>query len=234
MESVDFKNIAQGAQAIIFALGAILGAIWALLRFGITKEGDRANLEVERLKNEAYKLGGIAKSSTVRAFKQDNGHYLVQIDFVLENRGVHSERCYYREPPVVVSQITHADGDEVFTEVLRKKILVANHDPNSNATFNVSYVLRPHIPLTLSTSCELAEPGNYMFSLILEKDKPQAVLASDRDVEDSVDKEFESYREHPLFDESKMNFEAVSIHTYHYVGEETINSALPGNSNKQG
>ena len=49
MTPEDFRNVAQGLQAIFLSFAAIVGGIWVLLRFGLTRERARAQLEVEKV-----------------------------------------------------------------------------------------------------------------------------------------------------------------------------------------
>jgi hypothetical protein len=58
MSPEDFKNIAQGLQAVLIGFTAFSGGIWALFRFGITREFHKAKLELENLQKEAYLLRG--------------------------------------------------------------------------------------------------------------------------------------------------------------------------------
>ena len=43
----EFRNIAQGIQAILLSLAALGGGAWALMKFGITGERIRAKICTE-------------------------------------------------------------------------------------------------------------------------------------------------------------------------------------------
>ena len=52
ISSEEFKNIAQGIQAISISIAAIAGGIWGMLKLYMSKELDKSKIEALQKKKE--------------------------------------------------------------------------------------------------------------------------------------------------------------------------------------
>lgn len=224
MTPEDFKNVAQGIQAIFIAFAAIAGGIWALLRFGITRERARAQLELEVLRAETERLKGVGCEFDIR-HEEYNGTFLVYADVTLTNYG--SNVLVYRcdNKPFHINRVTVQDNDTWFDEVSRLNIEDATPKIEMQVTFATTLALLPDTPVTLSFHYVIQESGSYMFSLVFERDQHEEGTSA-RDKQE-LQKQWEVYREHkdnPLYE---ANPKAQLVFNKHYfVGRKALASRV--------
>jgi len=197
MSPEEFRNIAQGVQAILICFAAVFGGIWAILRFGITKELQKAKLEVENLQAEAYKLGGVTCEIEI-THKEYDGKYYAYADFTLINMASRSATYRCDNFPFHVKKVSEVKGGFDFKEISRQQISDPASDDKAAWRFATSITFLPNTPVRLSFFCELSKPGNYQFCLLLEGTKPEPKLNSDKIEFDKVDQYYQEHKNHPL------------------------------------
>jgi hypothetical protein len=219
MTPEDFKNFAQGFQALFVAFAAIVGGIWVLLRFGITRERARAQLDLERLRVETEGLKGVSCELAVH-HEEHEGKFFVYADATLMNHG--SSALVYRcdDGPFHINRVTIRNNDTWFDEVARLNIEEATSNPDMQSTFRVSVALLPNTPVRMSFHYVLDEAGSYMFSLVLERDKfDEGKLARDKQELQKRWEIYKQHKDHPLYRE---NPKAELVFDKHYfVGRKT-------------
>ena len=65
MDFEDFKNLAAGVQSCFVALAVLVGGTWALCRFFLLKDIERARAEVEKSRKELSERGHLQVKLTV-------------------------------------------------------------------------------------------------------------------------------------------------------------------------
>lgn len=225
MTPEDFKNIAQGVQALFIAFAAIVGGIWALLRFGITRERARAQLELERLRAETEGLKGVSCELALR-HEEHQGDFFIYADATITNHG--SNALVYRcdDRPFHVNRVTIRNDDTWFDEVVRLNIEDATSSPDMQVAFATTLALLPQTPVRLSFHYALKEAGSYMFSLVLERDE----FDEGKSVRDKqeLQKRWEVYKKHKDHPHYRENPKAELVFNRHYfVGLRTENEEGP-------
>src|SRR5206468_824445 len=120
MTPEEFRNIAQGLQAIFLSFAAIVGGIWVLLRFGLTRERAKAQLDVEKARAEAHRLRDVSCEITVSHEQTDRSpRYLVYVDATLFNHGPNVRVFRCDDFPFHIDRVTISDNDTLFEKVAR-------------------------------------------------------------------------------------------------------------------
>jgi hypothetical protein len=86
----EFKNLAAGIQSIVIALGFLTGGVWAIFRFRVFKETEKAKAELDKLKREIAERGVIDVKLNPSVIQNDANKY-IKLDMVLENTGNRNE-----------------------------------------------------------------------------------------------------------------------------------------------
>lgn len=196
----EFRDTAQGLQAIFLSFAAVVGGVWVLLRFGLTRERAKAQLDVENARAEAYRLRDVSCEMAVRCEQgAAPAPYLVYVDATLMNHGssVRVLRC--DDYPFHIDRVTVQNDDTWFDKVVRLRIEHATNETDIQVRWPVSLSLFPDTPCRLSFHYELREPGSYMFSLLMGAEDLEAKSAFDREELAKRRKFYEQYKDHPQF-----------------------------------
>ena len=178
MSPGDFKDLAQGVQAILLGMSALLGAVWVLLRFALTREQRRAVLELERIRIEAQRLRGISGDIAIK-YVGAFAPYAVYVDVTLTNLGDRVRVFQTDDYPFRVSRATFIYGEVRYTEVARVQLEGASVMGKESDIFT-SITLLPQTPRKCSFFCEVNESGSYLFSFLLPDGGPVAISPEDQ------------------------------------------------------
>ena len=196
----EFRAIAQGFQALFLTLAAVVGGIWVLLRFGLTRERARAQLEVENARAEAYRLRDVSCEMVVRC-EQVAGStpYLVYVDATLLNHAANVRVLRCDDFPFHIDRVTIQNNDTYFEKIARLRIEHPTNEMDIQVRWPVSLSLFPDTPCRLSFHYELGEPGSYMFGLLMGAEDVEAKSAFDRKELAKRRTFYETYKDHPQF-----------------------------------
>ena len=200
MTPEEFRNLTQGLQAIFLSFAAVVGGIWVLLRFGLTRERARAQLDVERARAEAYRLSDVSCQIVV-THEQPFGspNYLVYVSATLLNHGPHVRVFRCDDFPFHIDRVTISDNDTFFEKVVRLRIEHATSEAALQVRWPVSLTLFPDTPTRLSFHYVLTDPGSYMFSLLLDCEDLEAKSARDREELAKRKRFYDEYMNHPQY-----------------------------------
>jgi hypothetical protein len=224
MTPEDFKNIAQGAQAIFLSVASIIGGVWVLLRFGLTRERVRAQLELERNRADTQRLRDISCEMSIRHAQIDHARFLVYVDATLTNHGSDLRLFRVDDFPFHINRVTIRDGDTWYDEVVRLRIEGASSERDLQVRWPVTLTVLPDTPCYLSFHYELDSPGSYMFSLVLGSEDLEAKSARDKKELERRRPIYDEYKDHPAY---RPDPKAELVFDKHcYIGEEWIDPSV--------
>jgi len=211
----EFKDIAQGIQAIIISVAALSGGIWALFRFGAMKEYQRAQLELENLKVESYRLSGVSADVNISHQKLSNGKYYVSAEFTFLNYGTNVVTYKCDDYPFHLNKVSIVNEKTVFLEIIRLRVESASSDKGTECRWFTGLTFFPMTPVTLSFFYEVEESGNYMLSIMLESDEVKANLREDINALNRKRVLYENHKGHPNYIKKPTN--NFGVHKYHLI-----------------
>jgi len=92
MDIEHFKNLADGIQSIIIALGVLIGGGWALFRFRTLKDIEKAKADLEKLKRDLLERGNLKIEMQASQFDASDGSVqYISITLVITNVGNRTE-----------------------------------------------------------------------------------------------------------------------------------------------
>lgn len=200
MTPEDFKNVAEGVQASLLAIGALVGGVWVLLRFRLTREVQRASIELERMRAEVQRLRGVTGEISVTSQLTSSQTYYIYMDITLTNLSDHVRVFRVDDFPFHINKVSIEEGDTEFQEIVRLRIEGASMDRETSSRWLTTLTLLPGTPRRLSLFYELENAGNYLFSLVMEADEPVAVSPDDRKEIQRVHAIYDEYRDNPYYD----------------------------------
>ncbi|MCL6272542.1 hypothetical protein M3P19_00895 [Muricauda sp. 2012CJ35-5] len=178
----DFKNLAQGIQAILISVVAIIGSAWGILKFKYTREKEKAQHEIDKIKKELQKTQGIKVDIKTEYFKNTNDYDLI-VEIELENPRSTMRVVYTDGHPVLLNRLTsNRKGRYDYKEVAKSGIYSAAPEENYDIQWLSSICLLPNTPTIFHVPFKVEEPGIYAVSLVLGSDRPfEEILLSEED-----------------------------------------------------
>lgn len=163
----DFKNIAQGVQAILISIAAIIGSAWAIVRFRYTREKEKASYEIEKIKRDIQYSRGIHIDLSCDFYKSDNGYELI-VELELKNLGPIVKVYFTEDYPLRLNKIKLNDKNEVeYKEVARTQLITISADGRKLGQFFTSVSLFPNTYNRFNRAFKIKDPGLYALSIVL-------------------------------------------------------------------
>jgi hypothetical protein len=104
-----FKNVADGVQSLVLAIGLIVGAVWTLYTFRHLASAQKASAElteIERRQQPGFAIAIDTKCSTKRL----DGAYELFISLELRNDGRQNIRLDLSEPSISLAKVRPENG----------------------------------------------------------------------------------------------------------------------------
>lgn len=217
MSPEDFRNIAQGIQAILISLAALGGALWALFRFSLTKEQQRSRYELEKLRAEAEKSGGVSCDIKISHQKIDKSRYHVNVEFTLLNHGMSLVTYRCDDFPFHINKISMIEKEVYFTEIARSRIQEASADDDTFARWLTAITIKPGTPKTIALFYELDSPATYNFALLLGSEKFMPKSEEDKECVERANEIYQEHKDHPQYIE---NMPSMAVFSKYYLVSE--------------
>ena len=215
MSPEDFKNIAQGLQALLIGFAVIVGGVWAVFRFRATKEKEKSELEFERMRLDAKRQGGIDAELSITHKKISDSEFYLYCDVVFNNYGMYAETLTSHDYSFRVNKVENSGGTLEFEEVARMHVISSSREKFEKGSFETAFTVRPNTPVRRSLFCVVDSPGNYMVSIEYGCSLPKVLLEEDNDAYAKQIEEYDKYRTHPNYNpEWKWKF---SRHKHYHV-----------------
>jgi hypothetical protein len=120
MTAEDLRTVAEGIQAILISIGVVVGGIWALVRLKLTREIDKAKLEVTQLQRQSLLKKGLQRSIEVALFPGDQSRIPAIISVHVKNLGAEPYTLDFNNGPMVISRVRpDEDGNHEFMQPKR-------------------------------------------------------------------------------------------------------------------
>ena len=106
MDFEDFKNIAQGIQALGLFIAIICGGIWTVFKLISSKELDRARFEAQKLKKENSRKKGIEGLIKIdKGQRIENNLIPIFIEVELENKSSETHTLDWNKWPIKIARV---------------------------------------------------------------------------------------------------------------------------------
>ena len=108
----DFRNLAQGIQAVGFFVATIAGGIWAVFKLINSKELDKTRSEAILLKSQIERKKGLTgKMNCVIGRGLSNNLTPIFIDVVIENPSTETHTLDWEVFPLKIAKVDISDSD---------------------------------------------------------------------------------------------------------------------------
>jgi hypothetical protein len=171
MEYVDFRNLAQGAQAVGFLIALLAGGFWAVYILFSSKELLKKRSEAMLLKSEAERRKGLGGSITCKMGKRlSNKNTPIFIDVVIENFSTEIHTLDWNSFPLKIAEVDFDYSKEYCEYDVKpitklQEIRINPEGENTYATLTTSSTLLPESKKNLKFLWHCPADGIYLFSI---------------------------------------------------------------------
>ncbi|WP_148282298.1 hypothetical protein [Corallococcus coralloides] len=161
MDHEKFKNVANGIQSLVFAVGAVVTAGWAIFTFtalGSQNKAAAEQLELEQRIRQEPMLQIELSMQQSPALVEDQ---LLRISAVLRNEGKRTLAIGLMDGPLTMVRVDVTGGH---MKVLSSPLNMQNIKIESNGqlTSIEQRILRPGQSRTIPFAVRVSEPGDYL------------------------------------------------------------------------
>ncbi|MEM8929085.1 MAG: hypothetical protein AAGC45_12865 [Bacteroidota bacterium] len=165
----EFRNLAQGFQAIIISIAAIIGTAWGIIKLYASKELDKSRLETLSLKKEYERRQGLSGEISVQIGEpSQNNSTPIFFKCEIKNESSETHILDWENYPMKIALISETNKWFGIQPEIEAKLVDAYLSPNKNKRYwaiHHTLTLLPYSSKTLSFYWECKKPGIYLASV---------------------------------------------------------------------
>jgi hypothetical protein len=162
----NLKNLASVIQSLVVSIGLILGGIWTLLTFRIFALKDKAEAELQKIKQELSQspVIQISMQAKQKDISQDSNRY-IEVDVVVENKGNKAANIKLSDnTPLTIARVEVSSENKV-SEQTKNDIPIYYVEENIQTLVKIK--LRPGFSESYSFIARVDQPGIYLLTFKL-------------------------------------------------------------------
>ncbi|NKB35876.1 MAG: hypothetical protein GKR93_01730 [Gammaproteobacteria bacterium] len=166
MSIEEFRNLAQGIQAIAICLGVIIGGGWALYQFTVLRSVNRAKAELEKLSNDLKSSRSVKVNLSPRLLGDpDEGEAFIAVEVVVTNDGSLIEHIDWKERVATQTRI----DSSIEKEKENSKNIIYGIE-KSNIYKVIDFILYPKESLNAEILFPLDSHGLFLIEVYIDRD----------------------------------------------------------------
>ena len=166
MTSEEFRNFAQGVQAIVFSLAAVCGGGWTIWTMNRRSEIRQSELDIATSERELQMKKGFNRSIEVLQGSALNGKVPLFIAVTIQNTSTEIYTLDFATPPLCLSLLSpNSDGDHEFSLVANLPLVSCSQKGGMNLR-SMQQTFMPEQEMTIEFYYEVHDPGTYSVDFV--------------------------------------------------------------------